>query len=117
MSLDDVYPGLAVFETPNAPQAPGLPASVPVPGSGADGRPTRPDPAEGRYCRLCLHHRGQAPAITCEHPQFVTIEPVGGEVVGRTAIGMRHLGQPCGPDGKLFEPISARRRSPSSSNV
>lgn len=63
------------------------------------------DHSPGRYCAICRHSGGEGPYLWCNHPVATHIDPILGKPVGQTASYMRACARPCGPAGKLFEPI------------
>lgn len=63
------------------------------------------DHSPGRYCAICRHSGGEGPYLWCNHPVATHIDPILGKPAGQTASYMRACARPCGPAGKLFEPI------------
>lgn len=56
-----------------------------------------------KYCTGCKHVVDAADAVRCGHPN-VAIDMVGGGKRPRSAMAMRELDGPCGPEGRLWEP-------------
>ena len=63
--------------------------------------------SETKFCINCKHARSgpSTNTIECRHPEnLITSLVTGHKSVWRTAESLRYYNQPCGHEGKWFEP-------------
>ncbi len=61
-------------------------------------------------CMQCRHQtiRFGAPDPQCLHPEIATFDPVYGSVPRSCRLMRTAPDSPCGPEGRLFEPLERR---------